>query len=104
MCWKEREHDSLQRPRMHAHACSPARTTPPLQQAGHCATLLPWPLQADVDEFLFPEPRMLLERLSASTGPRFAALNMAVGQLLEEFSLVSFVPLDITDEERWGLL
>jgi hypothetical protein len=53
-----------------------------------------------VEEFLFPEPRMLLDRLSASTGPRFAALNSAIGQLIEEFSLVSFVPLDITDEER----
>lgn len=43
---------------------------------------------------------MLLGRLTASTGPRFAALNAAIGQMLEEFSLVSFVPLDITDEER----
>ena len=56
--------------------------------------------QAEVEEFLFPEPRLLLDRLSASTGPRFAALNVAIGQMLEEFSLVSFVPLDVTDEER----
>jgi hypothetical protein len=58
------------------------------------------PMQSEVEEFLFPEPRLLLDRLSASTGPRFAALNVAIGQMLEEFSLVSFVPLDITDEER----
>jgi len=43
---------------------------------------------------------MLLDRLSSSTGPRFAALNAAIGQMLEEFSLVSFVPMDVTDEER----
>ncbi|KAF5826743.1 GPN-loop GTPase [Dunaliella salina] len=55
--------------------------------------------KAEVEEFLFPEPRILLDRLSASTGPRFAALNVAIGQMLEEFSLVSFVPLDINDEE-----
>ncbi len=59
------------------------------------------PPQKEVEEFLFPEPRHLLDRLSASTGPRFRALNRAVAALLDEFSLVSFVPLDITDEERW---
>jgi len=58
-------------------------------------------MQSEVEEFLFPEPRFLLDRLSASTGPRFAALNVAIGQMLEEFSLVSFVPLDVTDEERY---
>eukprot|EP00199_Chlamydomonas_sp_CCMP681_P006572 CAMPEP_0119104244 /NCGR_PEP_ID=MMETSP1180-20130426/2502_1 /TAXON_ID=3052 ORGANISM="Chlamydomonas cf sp, Strain CCMP681" /NCGR_SAMPLE_ID=MMETSP1180 /ASSEMBLY_ACC=CAM_ASM_000741 /LENGTH=280 /DNA_ID=CAMNT_0007088943 /DNA_START=107 /DNA_END=946 /DNA_ORIENTATION=- len=53
----------------------------------------------DIEDFLFPEPHVLLSRLRAATGPRFMALNTAVGQLLEEFSLVSFVPLDVTDEE-----
>ena len=32
-------------------------------------------------------------------GPRFRRLNAAVSQLLDEFSLVSFLPLDITDDE-----
>lgn len=31
--------------------------------------------------------------------PRFRALNAAVAQLLDEFSLVSFLQLDISDEE-----
>ncbi|KAJ9513517.1 hypothetical protein QJQ45_006162 [Haematococcus lacustris] len=56
-------------------------------------------LQAEIEDFLFPEPRLLLDRLSTTTGPRFAALNSAVGALLDEFSLVSFVPLDVTDED-----
>jgi hypothetical protein len=34
--------------------------------------------------------------------PRFRALNAAVAQLLDEFSLVSFLTLDITDEDGIG--
>jgi hypothetical protein len=40
--------------------------------------------------------------LSASTGPRFRGLNAAVAGLLDEYSLVSFVPLDISDEDSIG--
>ncbi len=58
--------------------------------------------QQEVEDFLFPEPRALAERLQGSMGPRFAALNRAMGALLDEFSLVSFVPLDVTDEDRCG--
>lgn len=57
-------------------------------------------MQKEIEEFLVPEPRHLLGRLTASTGPRFEALNRAVAALLDEFSLVSFVPLDIKDENR----
>mmetsp|Transcript_26426 Transcript_26426/g.57647 ORF Transcript_26426/g.57647 Transcript_26426/m.57647 type:complete len:277 (+) Transcript_26426:143-973(+) len=56
----------------------------------------------DIEDFLMPEPRLLLDQLAASTGPRFRALNRAVASLLEEFSLVSFVPLDITNEDSIG--
>jgi hypothetical protein len=37
-----------------------------------------------------------------STGPRFRRLNAAVAAVLDEFSLVSFLPLDITEEESIG--
>jgi hypothetical protein len=40
--------------------------------------------------------------LSANTGPRFRRLNAAVAGLLDEYSLVSFVPLDISDEDSIG--
>eukprot|EP00798_Chlamydomonas_sp_ICE-L_P009786 gene9787-7670_t len=56
----------------------------------------------EIEEFLIPESNTLLHRLSASTGPRFAGLNKAVASLLDEFSLISFVPLDMTDEESIG--
>ncbi|GAX83076.1 hypothetical protein CEUSTIGMA_g10502.t1 [Chlamydomonas eustigma] len=58
-----------------------------------------YPDKRDVEEFLIPEPKHLLDRLTAETGPRFRALNKSVASLLNEFSLISFVPLDITDED-----
>ena len=57
------------------------------------------PDKKQLDDFLFPDPALLLNRLTMTTGPRFRALNKAVVSLLDEFSLVNFVPLDITDEE-----
>lgn len=47
-------------------------------------------------------PVSVLRSLSASTGPRFRRLNAAVASLLDEYSLVSFTPLDISDEESIG--
>eukprot|EP00955_Chlamydomonas_euryale_P052319 355126-Chlamydomonas_euryale.AAC.3 len=58
-------------------------------------------LQQGLDDFLYPEPKELQRRLANETGPRFRQLNRAVVQLLDEFSLVAFTPLDIKDEERW---
>lgn len=40
--------------------------------------------------------------LSVSTGPRFRRLNASVASLLDEYSLVSFVPLDISDDDSIG--
>ncbi|KAF8063789.1 gpn3 [Scenedesmus sp. PABB004] len=58
--------------------------------------------RAGIEEFLIPDPQHLLDSLSASTGPRFRRLNAAVAALLDEYSLVSFVPLDVTDEDSIG--
>lgn len=52
-----------------------------------------------LDDFLIPDPQLLLPQLAASTGPRFRQLNGAMGQLLDEYSLVAFLPLDIQDED-----
>lgn len=62
------------------------------------------PVQKHLDDFLIPDPPLLLAALGASTGPRFRALNAAVAGLLEQYSLVSFIGLDITEEERWAAL
>jgi GPN-loop GTPase len=50
------------------------------------------------DRFLTPDVDLLLGSLQDSTPPRLRALNDAIGQLLEEYSMVHFVPLDITSE------
>lgn len=77
--------------------------TPPLRRFLDCflpSPPLTPPMQRGLEEFLYPDSNQLLARLTASTGPRFRALNRSVAMLLDEFSLVSFVPLDISDEER----
>lgn len=57
-----------------------------------------------VDELLIPDGKALAERLSSATAPRYRRLNAAVAALLDEFSLVSFLPLDSTDEESLGVV
>lgn len=52
-----------------------------------------------IDEYLFPDVENLVNELSMRTGPRFLNLNKAMGALLDDFSMVSFVPLDITDND-----
>lgn len=35
-------------------------------------------------------------------GPKFRTLNDSIGRLLEEYNIVGFVPLDLSDEESVG--
>jgi len=49
--------------------------------------------------FLSPSGVDLLAELSASTPPRFRSLNGAMARLLDDFSMVQFLPLDPSDEE-----
>lgn len=50
-------------------------------------------------QFLQPDMRELQVRLDAATGPRLARLNATIAQLLDDFSMISFTPLDRDDEE-----
>lgn len=59
-------------------------------------------VQKLLEELLIPDAPGLLSNLAASTPARFARLNAAVARLIEEFSLVGFVPLDISDEDSMG--
>lgn len=52
-----------------------------------------------LEEYMFPEVDMLATELSSHTGPKFARLNSAMANLLDQFSMVSFVPLNLTEEE-----
>lgn len=57
-------------------------------------------LQKDrLEEYMYPEIDVLASELSSQTAPKFARLNAAMANLLDQFSMVSFVPLDLTEEE-----
>ncbi|KAK9814787.1 hypothetical protein WJX72_011474 [[Myrmecia] bisecta] len=55
-----------------------------------------------VNQFLMPDAKLLLDELGASTGPAFERLNRAVASLVDDYSMVSFMPLDIDDEDSIG--
>lgn len=57
-----------------------------------------------VDEFMEADIDMLISDLSRTTPPRFVKLNNAMGSLLDDFGMVSFVPLDITDDDSIATL
>lgn len=46
----------------------------------------------------------LLGELDRETGPKFRRLNEAIGQLLEDYNMVSLAPLDITKDESLDAL
>ncbi len=48
--------------------------------------------------YFYPDPALLTERLSASTPAKFARLNEALVQLIDEFDMVNFIPLNIRKE------
>lgn len=61
--------------------------------------------RSEIDRFLDPDPLLLADMPAGrAEGPggnsKFAALNHAVAQLVSDFSLVSFLPLDATDDEN----
>lgn len=51
------------------------------------------------DGIIIPDPTTLVHSLDASSSKRFHKLNAAIASLLDDYSMVGFVPLDITDEE-----
>jgi len=52
-----------------------------------------------MEEFLEMDISSIVSRLDKETGPRFKALNNAMGTLLEDYGMVNFIPLDITDPD-----
>lgn len=57
------------------------------------------PPQGALEKWLMPDARLLGRRLQDATGPAFARLNRAVLQLIDDWSMVSFQPLDYSDED-----
>ncbi|CAI9300913.1 unnamed protein product [Lactuca saligna] len=52
----------------------------------------------DIEDYLTPEPTTLLSELNQRMGPQFQKLNKALIDLVDEYSMVSFVPLDLRKE------
>ncbi|KAB1226731.1 hypothetical protein CJ030_MR1G007874 [Morella rubra] len=48
--------------------------------------------------FLNPEPQFLLSELNQRMAPQFSKLNKALIELVDQYSMVSFVPLDLRKE------
>jgi GTPase SAR1 family protein len=55
--------------------------------------------KALLDKFFEPDSSSLLYDLNKETAPRYRALNQALCHVLDDFSMVSFVPLDAKDED-----
>jgi hypothetical protein len=56
--------------------------------------------KAKLESLLDTEPSLIIHELSTrSSSERFRSLNEAIGKVVNEFNLVQFHPLDLTDEE-----
>ncbi|KAJ4851465.1 hypothetical protein Tsubulata_014134 [Turnera subulata] len=51
-----------------------------------------------IEEYLDPVPQVLLSELNERMAPQFAKLNKALIGLVDDYSMVSFVPLDLRKE------
>lgn len=51
------------------------------------------------EPLLSPSAEALARTLSDATGPRLKRLNGAIASLLDDYNMVSFVPLDPTSED-----
>lgn len=60
--------------------------------------------EADLDEFLDADARQITDKLSEKMHPKYRKLNEAMGQLLDEFSLVSYVTLNRDEEDSIQLV
>ncbi|BFG25551.1 hypothetical protein CerSpe_118250 [Prunus speciosa] len=49
----------------------------------------------DVEDFLNPEPQVLLSELNQRMAPQFAKLNKSLVELVDNYGMVSFVPLNL---------
>lgn len=57
----------------------------------------------DIEDYLDPEPHILLSELNERMAPQFQKLNRLI-QLLDEYSMVSFIPLDLGGNSIWYVL
>merc|ERR1719174_2730358 len=60
--------------------------------------------ETDVEKFLETDTSAIIQDLKGSMLPRYKRLNEAMGELLDEYSLVSFVALNRSDEDSIELV
>ncbi|XP_010440620.1 PREDICTED: GPN-loop GTPase 3 [Camelina sativa] len=51
--------------------------------------------KSNIDDYLNPEPRTLLAELNKRMGPQFAKLNKALIEMVGEYGMVNFIPLNL---------
>ncbi|GAA5952366.1 hypothetical protein JCM3765_001952 [Sporobolomyces pararoseus] len=62
-------------------------------------------LRKDVDRFLDPDPELLRTNVhTKESNPKFHRLNESLVQLITDFNMVQFLPLDVTDEDSVGVV
>jgi GTPase SAR1 family protein len=52
----------------------------------------------DVEEYLDPNAQVLLSQLNRQMAPRFGKLNKSLAELVDDYSMVNFIPLDLRKE------
>ncbi|XWS31146.1 hypothetical protein CRYUN_Cryun23aG0052400 [Craigia yunnanensis] len=57
----------------------------------------------DVENYLDPEPQHLLSELNEHMAAQFKKLNKSLIELVDEYSMVNFIPLDLRKESRYIL-
>lgn len=62
-------------------------------------------LRKQVDRFLDPDPELMRTNVhSRESNPKFHQLNESLVQLITDFNMVQFLPLDVTDEDSVGVV
>jgi hypothetical protein len=56
-----------------------------------------------LEQFLDPDVGDLLQRMNERTPKKYKKLNAALGELITDYSMVSFLPLDVTDTDSVAL-
>lgn len=57
-----------------------------------------------IERYLDPDPLLLESEANAYTNPKFHSLNRSIVQLIDDFSMVNFMPVDATSEYSVGAL
>ncbi|KAL9934635.1 hypothetical protein V8E36_006410, partial [Tilletia maclaganii] len=60
--------------------------------------------RTQIERYLDPDPLLLVNEINSITNPKFHSLNKALVNLIDDFSMVNFTPLDVTDEDSVGLV